>query len=156
MNMIESMSELNQLYKKAVLEHNRNPRNYGEPESWTHQAQGLNAICGDQVNVYLTIHEQRLEAVHYSGESCAISMASASMMTALSTGLTLIDWQQRFIQFKQLMDVRGDIDYFEDLGEVNTLVSVKKFPSRIKSATLCWFAMDAAIHGRQTATTEPI
>ncbi len=148
------MSELNKLYKQAILEHNRNPRNYGVPVHWTHHAEGLNAVCGDLVNVYLTIRNDVLEQVSYSGESCAISMASASMMTELSTGLTLTAWFERFEQFKQLMDKRGDVESFDDLGSVNTLATVKKFPSRIKSATLCWHAMAAAINGEATATTE--
>ena len=148
------MSDLNQLYKKAILEHNRNPRNYGQPDSWTHHAEGLNAMCGDLVAVYLTLEDGVLQAVHYSGESCAISMASASMMTELSTGLTVTDWQHKFTLFKRLMDKNNSDQWFEELGEVNTLVSVKKFPSRIKSATLCWHAVDAAIQGVASTTTE--
>ncbi|MCB1582755.1 MAG: SUF system NifU family Fe-S cluster assembly protein [Marinicella sp.] len=149
------MSELNKLYKKTILEHNRNPRNYGIPENWTHHAEGLNAVCGDMVNVYLTIKDDVLQHVNYSGESCAISMASASMMTELSEGLTLADWFERFEMFKLLMskDAAEDLHY-ETLGPVNNLVTVKKFPSRIKSATLCWYAMAAAIKGEPTATTE--
>lgn len=148
------MSELNKLYKKAVLEHNRNPRNYGKPEAWTHHAEGLNAICGDLVEVYLTIEDDFLKHVNYAGESCAISMASASMMTELSKGLSIQEWQHRFELFKTLMDVKKQNQTFDELGEANTLSTVKKFPSRIKSATLCWYAVDAAIHGRESATTE--
>ena len=148
------MPELSQLYKKAILEHNRNPRNYGQPDSWTHHAQGLNAICGDRVEVYLNINNDVLEAVNYAGESCAISMASASMMTELSIGLTINEWQHRFELFKRLMDKNTAHQAFDELGQVNTLVTVKKFPSRIKSATLCWYAVDAAIHGKATTTTE--
>ncbi|VAW43911.1 Putative iron-sulfur cluster assembly scaffold protein for SUF system, SufE2 [hydrothermal vent metagenome] len=148
------MSELSQLYKKAILEHNRNPRNYGQPDNWTHHAEGLNAICGDLVDVYLSIKGDVLEAVHYEGESCAISMASASMMTEVSTGLTVTDWQHKFELFKRLMDKSSDHQTFDELDQVNTLVTVKKFPSRIKSATLCWYAVDAAIKGLDSATTE--
>ncbi|MGJ8664263.1 MAG: Fe-S cluster assembly sulfur transfer protein SufU, partial [Marinicella sp.] len=136
------MSDLNKLYKEAVLEHNRNPINYGKPDTWSHHAEGLNAICGDLVDVYLTIVDDRLEAVNFAGESCAISMASASMMTELSTGLTVSQWLQRFELFKQLMDKSNSELSFAELGQVNTLVTVKKFPSRIKSATLCWYALD--------------
>ncbi|MCX7554666.1 SUF system NifU family Fe-S cluster assembly protein [Marinicella sp. S1101] len=148
------MSELNKLYKKAVLAHNKNPHNYGKPETWTHHAEGLNAICGDLVEVYLTIADDRLVAVNFAGESCAIAMASASMMTELSTGLTLQDWQNRFNLFKQLMDPNNEQVSYDELGEVNTLITVKKFPSRIKSATLCWYAVDAAIKGQSSTTTE--
>jgi len=148
------MSDLNQLYKQAILEHNRNPRNYGKPNEWTHSAEGLNAICGDLVEVYLNIKDDVLETVDFCGESCAISMASASMMTELSIGLSVQRWQENFKLFKQLMDKSGEQQSFEELGQVNTLVSVKKFPSRIKSATLCWYATDAAIKGLSSATTE--
>ncbi|WP_223789081.1 Fe-S cluster assembly sulfur transfer protein SufU [Marinicella meishanensis] len=148
------MSDLNLLYKQAILEHNRNPRNFGKPDAWTHHAEGLNAICGDLVEVYLTIKDGVLEAVHFDGESCAIATASASMMTEVTTGLSVAQWQARFAQFKQMMDKRSQDQTFAELGQVSTLVTVKKFPSRIKSATLCWYAVDAAIHGRPTATTE--
>ena len=148
------MSDLNKLYKQTVLEHNRNPRNYGVPETWTHHSEGLNAVCGDLVHVYLTIEDERLKAVHFSGESCAISMASASMMTEFSTGLLVAQWQQKFTLFKQLMDKNNDLKELAGLGQINTLSTVKKFPSRIKSATLCWHAMAAAIAGVPTATTE--
>lgn len=148
------MSELNKLYKQTILEHNRNPRNYGIPESWTHHAEGLNAVCGDLVNVYLTIKDDAITEVNYSGESCAISMASASMMTELSQGLLVEDWYKRFAMFKQMMDKQGDVVHFAELGPVNTLATVKKFPARIKSATLCWYAMAAAIKGEPHATTE--
>ncbi|TDR22384.1 Fe-S cluster assembly sulfur transfer protein SufU [Marinicella litoralis] len=148
------MSDLNKLYKETILEHNRNPRNYGKPETWTHEAEGLNAVCGDLVHVYLTIEAGLLKQINYAGESCAISMASASMMTEFSQGMTVSQWQHHFDLFKQLMDKSGQVDSFPELGPVNTLATVKKFPSRIKSATLCWYALAAAINGEATATTE--
>ncbi len=148
------MSDLTKLYKETILEHNRNPRNYGIPDSWTHESEGLNAICGDLVHVYLTIKNDVLKQVNYAGESCAISMASASMMTEFSEGMTTQKWLHHFEQFKQLMDKQGKFDNFDELGSVNTLATVKKFPSRIKSATLCWHALAAAIEGQPTATTE--
>lgn len=148
------MSDLSKLYKATILEHNRNPRNYGKPDAWTHEAEGLNAICGDLVHVYLTIKDGVLADINYSGESCAISMASASMMTEFSQGMTINQWWHHFDLFKQLMDKQGGIESIAELGSVNTFATVKKFPSRIKSATLCWFAMAAAIDGKSTATTE--
>ncbi len=148
------MPDLNQLYKQAILEHNRNPRNFGKPDEWSHHATGLNALCGDLVEVYLNIEGGVLRAVHYAGESCAIATASASMMTEISTGLSVAQWQHKFELFKRLMDKNSQHQSFDELGQVNTLVTVKKFPSRIKSATLCWHAMDAAIQGLPDATTE--
>ncbi len=148
------MSELNKLYKQQVLEHNRHPRNYGKPVQWTHYAAGLNAICGDQVDVYLTIVDGLIKAVHFVGDSCAISMASASMMTELLTGKTSHQALDLFATFKQMLTVEGLTNAESVLGPVASLESVKKFPSRIKSATLCWYAMQAAIKGEATATSE--
>ncbi len=148
------MTELSKLYKQTILEHNRHPRNYGKPQECTHQAEGLNAICGDQVNVYLTIENDIIAAINYDGESCAISMASASMMTEFIKGRSVPDALQKFDLFCKLMNKNGDVDHIESLEKINTLVTVKKFPSRIKSATLCWHAMAAAIQGVPNATTE--
>ncbi len=148
------MTDLNKLYKQTILEHNRNPRNFGKPESWTHHAEGLNAICGDLVNVYLTIEEDVISSIAYDGESCAISMASASMMTEFIKNRTVKDALEKFELFCQLMAKGSDVKHIDDLAALNHLVTVKKFPSRIKSATLCWHAMAAAINGQATATTE--
>ena len=148
------MTDLTKLYKQTILEHNRNPRNYGKPDNWTHHSEGLNAICGDLVHVYLSIEDEVIVAINYGGESCAISMASASMMTEFIKGRNVIDALDKFDLFCQLMAKGSDVQHIESLGSVNNLVTVKKFPSRIKSATLCWHAMAAAIKGQATATTE--
>lgn len=150
------MSELNKLYKKQILDHNRNPHNYGKPAQWTHHSEGLNAICGDQVHIYLTLEDEVINNIHFSGDSCAISMASASMMTELLHKKTIHQARHLFSSFKQMMSTEGlvDTDAETTLGSVACLSSVKKFPSRIKSATLCWHAMNAALDGHATTTTE--
>ena len=148
------MTDLTKLYKQTILEHNRNPRNYGKPDEWTHHSEGLNAICGDLVHVYLTIEDDVIVAINYDGESCAISMASASMMTEFIKGRGIEDALIKFDLFCQLMAKGSDIQRIDELEDVNNLITVKKFPSRIKSATLCWHAMAAAIKGQPTATTE--
>lgn len=148
------MSDLNQLYKSAVLEHNRNPVNYGKPEHITHEAQGLNAVCGDMVNVYLLVEDDRIEQVYFDGECCAIAMASASMMCAFLSGKTVAEARQYFTHFNNLMDKNNPESEDPILNDLNVLSSVKKFPSRIKSATLCWHAMLAALDGESFATTE--
>ncbi len=148
------MSDLNTLYKQQVLAHNKNPQNYGEPAHWTHHAEGLNAICGDQVHVYLTVKDEAIESIYFSGDSCAISMASASMMTQLVAGKTTYEALHLFAAFKQMMSAEGLADAESVLGQSACLVSVKKFPARIKSALLCWYALNAAINGQATTTTE--
>ncbi len=148
------MNDLTQLYKQAILQHNREPVGFGRPARFTHSAEGLNAVCGDQVNVYLNVINDRIEAIAFDGESCAISMASASMMCAHLAGRNVADARACFDAFCRLMDKRGQIDSLPELGDVNVLAIVKKFPARIKSATLCWHAMAAALDGRAHATTE--
>lgn len=148
------MSDLNTLYKQQVLAHNKIPKNYGQPDHWTHHAEGLNAICGDQVHVYLCLVDDTIESAHFAGDSCAISMASASMMTELVTGKTTFDALHLFASFKQMMSQEGLPEAEKILGPVACLASVKKFPARIKSALLCWYALNAAINGQATTTTE--
>lgn len=146
--------DIKQLYKQTILEHNRNPRNYGTPDSYTHKAEGLNAICGDQVYVYITIDNSLITHMNFDGESCAISTASSSMMTEFLIGKTREQAQSLFKDFCLLMDKKSGIDSIDSLGNVNALAGVKNFPARIKSATLCWHAMNAALNGKETATTE--
>ena len=146
--------DIKQLYKSTILEHNRNPRNYGTPESYTHKAEGLNAICGDQVFVYMTIKDGVIISMNFDGESCAISTASSSIMTEFLIGKTTAQAQSLFVDFCQLMDKNNDNSYIESLKSINILAGVKKFPARIKSATLSWHAMNAALLGQETATTE--
>ncbi|MCF6317961.1 MAG: SUF system NifU family Fe-S cluster assembly protein [Proteobacteria bacterium] len=146
--------DIKQLYKQIILEHNRNPRNYETPESYTHKAEGLNAICGDQVFVYLTIEDDEIKNIYFDGESCAISTASSSIMTEFIQGKTVEQAKLLFDDFCLLMDRNKGVDSIESLGSVNALAGVKSFPARIKSATLCWHAMNAAIIGQETVTTE--
>ncbi|MCF6289365.1 MAG: SUF system NifU family Fe-S cluster assembly protein [Proteobacteria bacterium] len=146
--------DIKQLYKKTILEHNRNPRNYGKPASYTHKAEGLNAICGDQVFIYLTIKNELIVKINFDGESCAISTASASIMIKFLTNKTITQAKKLFADFCNLMDRNNTLTEIASLGEVNTMAGVKSFPARIKSATLCWHAMNAALEGQKTATTE--
>jgi len=146
--------DIKQLYKETILEHNRNPRNYQTPESYTHKSEGLNAICGDQVFVFITVKDGVIEKIHFDGESCAISTASASIMTEFIEGKTIEQAQALFKDFCLLMDRKGGVDSIESLEGVNALAGVKNFPARIKSATLCWHAMNAALIGEETTTTE--
>lgn len=146
--------DIKQLYKKTILDHNREPRNYGTPEKFTHKSEGLNAICGDQVFIYLTISDEIITDIMFDGESCAISTASASLMTEFIKGRSVEQAQSLFADFCMLMDKNNPTNNIESLAEVNAMAGVKSFPARIKSATLCWHAMNAAINGIETATTE--
>src|SRR5690606_33507993 len=106
------------------------------------------------VHVYMNLVDELVKARLVAGVSCAVSMASASMMTELLTGKSTQQALQLFTSFKQMMAPEGLADAESILGSAASLAGVKKFPSRIKSATLCWYAMQAAIKGQTTATTE--
>ena len=146
--------DIKKLYKSTILEHNRNPRNYGIPDTYTHKAEGLNAICGDQVFIYITVEEESIISMNFDGESCAISTASSSLMTEFLIGKTTDKAQMLFKDFCRLMGKNSKVDSIESLGSVNALAGVKNFPARIKSATLCWHTMNAALLGQEKATTE--
>ncbi len=144
--------ELKKLYQAAVLEHNRNPRNFREIEEATHQARGFNALCGDDLRLFLTVDDDQITDAAFVGDACAISMASASMMTEFLIGQSTDGARQAFSAFEGLM--AGDYPEHPLLGELNQLGAVRSFPSRIKSARLCWHAMRAALDGSETVTTE--
>ena len=119
--------DIKQLYKNTILEHNRNPRNYGTPESYTHMAEGLNAICGDQVFIYITLEDDLIKTMNFDGESCAISTASCSIMTEFLIEKTKQQAQSLFKDFCLLMDKKSPIESIESLQGVNAMAGVKKF-----------------------------
>lgn len=149
------MNELRELYKDIILDHNRQPRNFGVPESSTNHADGHNPLCGDQVTVYLDVADGIVKNVRFMGSGCAISVASASMMTEAVLGKTTAEAEKIFDQFHRAMtedSASGPITG-ED-SELDALSGVKEFPIRVKCATLPWHTMIAALHGEGQATTE--
>ncbi|MFK8010417.1 MAG: Fe-S cluster assembly sulfur transfer protein SufU [Marinicellaceae bacterium] len=146
--------DIKQLYKATILKHNRKPLNYGTPDLYTHKAEGLNAICGDQVFIYINVVDEVIQSMNFDGESCAISTASCSIMTNFLIGKSVTEAQSLFRDFCQLMDKKNTINSISTLEQVNAMAGVKNFPARIKSATLCWYAMNAALLGQATTTTE--
>jgi len=149
------MNELRELYKDIILDHNRQPRNFGVPEASTNHADGHNPLCGDQVTVYLNVSDGIVKDVRFMGSGCAISVASASMMTEAVVGKTIAEAETVFEQFHHAMtndDGSGPITG-ED-SELDALSGVKEFPIRVKCATLPWHTMIAALRGEGQATTE--
>lgn len=149
------MSELRELYKEIILDHNRQPRNFGVPETATNLADGHNPLCGDQVTVYLDVRDGIVQSARFMGSGCAISVASASIMTEAVQGKTVAEAETIFEQFHRAMTEdcpEGPITG-ED-SELDALSGVKEFPIRVKCATLPWHTMRAALHGEGAATTE--
>ncbi len=153
------MSELRELYQEVILDHGKTPRNFGKPEGATCQSNGHNPLCGDTVTVYLRLRDNIVEDVGFEGRGCAISIASASMMTELLKGKRLVEVEAMFERFHHL--VTGDAAVGEgefdddDFEKLLVLAGVREFPMRVKCATLAWHTMNAAVQGGgEEVTTE--
>ncbi len=128
---------LDRLYQQLVLDHNRAPRNFGPLPGATHSARGLDALCGDDIRVELVVKDDRVLQAGFSGEACAITKASASMMTEWLTGRNVSEIEPGFDQFEQLLsDPDGTIS--RELGDLNELRAVSAFPARVRNALLPW------------------
>lgn len=148
------MSELNELYQEILLEHNSKPRNFKKLEDATQSAEGFNPLCGDQISLDLQIaDDDTIADVGFQGVGCAISRASASMMTQIIKGKRKEEAQKIFDAFHQMMtDPDTDLD-LETLGDLESLSGVVAFPTRIKCAILAWHTMRAALEGQQEAVS---
>ena len=144
------------LYKQVVIDHNREPRNYGELADATHTARGLNALCGDDIRVYARIDDNGvIEAVHFDGDASAITMAASSIMTQMTRGLTVEQALDLYARYQQLFEPEPPSDVLlEQLGDLAALSGVRAYPSRVKSATLGWETLRAALLGEDLASTE--
>lgn len=137
---------LEDLYQEIILAHNKRPKNEGELDPCTGKAEGYNPVCGDKVTVFVNQDDGKIEAVKFVGEGCAISRASASIMTTMLVGLTLKEARDKSGEFRDMLTAADEpnLDILED-GEMAALVGVRKFPARIKCATLAWHAMEDAL-----------
>ena len=146
--------DLYDLYQEVIIDHNRSPRNFGKPERYNRTAEGFNPLCGDKLTVYLRVDDiGTIEDIAFEGEGCAISVASASLMTECLKGRPVSEAEALFGSFHDLV-TRGDTETVADLGKLAALAGVREFPSRVKCATLCWHAMESALNGQDKATTE--
>ncbi|HAV12710.1 MAG TPA: SUF system NifU family Fe-S cluster assembly protein [Opitutae bacterium] len=135
---------LNDLYQEIILDHNKNPRNYGRLDGYTHTAEGYNPLCGDKLNVYVTLKKDRIEAIQFESASCAICKASASMMVEALVGKSLKEASELSGRVGELLT--SDIDgLIESDGELASLVGVRQFPARVKCATLPWHTCELAL-----------
>jgi nitrogen fixation NifU-like protein len=147
------MSDLRHLYQEVILDHNKRPRNFRTIESCSHHADGYNPLCGDKVTVYLDIQEGIIKDVAFQGSGCAISTASASLMTEALKGKAVADVEDLFQDFHDV--VTGTAEPSRKLGKLAILAGVSDYPSRVKCATLAWHALHAALeHQTQPVSTE--
>lgn len=150
--MSTAPNPLRELYQEIILDHYRRPRNFGPLEGASHHAAGHNPLCGDQCKVSLKVEPQgNIEAISFEGAGCAISTASASLMTEAVQGKSVEEAKQLFQKFHQLLTHKGEppVGQLEgELGELEALAGVRELPVRIKCATLPWHTLKAALDGK--------
>ena len=140
------MSDLDELYQSIILDHNRRPRNYGEPASSSHRASGRNPLCGDEVTVWMTVEDDVIAEVHFVGQGCAISKASSSLMTEAVRGKTRAQALALFDRVHDLLTGKADpMAERKTLGQIAALGGVSRFPIRVKCASLGWHAFRSAL-----------
>jgi len=149
------MSELSELYQQVILDHNKKPRNFRKLEAPSHTAEGYNPLCGDQMTVYLNIAGDQVEDVAFEGSGCAISKASASMMTQAVKGKSKGEAEALFREFHSMVtgELNEEIEQ-NSLGNLKIFAGVREFPVRVKCATLPWHTLHAALNKQDQVSTE--
>jgi len=142
------MSQLSDLYQEVILDHNKRPRNFHKLDGANHHADGYNPLCGDKVTVYLLVKDDRVEKITFEGSGCAISKASASMMTEALQGKTLAEAEKLFTAFHDLVTGKTESGEPEGLGKLVVFSGVREFPVRVKCASLAWHTMRSALEDR--------
>jgi nitrogen fixation NifU-like protein len=148
--------DLSDLYQEIVLDHGKRPRNFGDLPEANRSAEGFNPLCGDRCRVQLDVEDDRIVEIRFAGEGCAISTASASLMTEALKGLRLAEARDLFERLHDLV-TQDDEALARDprLGKLAVFAGVRRFPLRVKCATLAWHTLNAAIEGKDdTVTTE--
>ena len=151
------MSELDELYQEVILDHNKSPRNFREIVDANRRSEGYNPLCGDHVTVYVNLADGVIRDISFKGSGCAISKASASMMTTELKGKSEAEAEKLFDTVHKMLtgEMGVEEDELERLGKLKILSGVCKFPARVKCASLAWHTMNAALKGSdKVASTE--
>jgi nitrogen fixation NifU-like protein len=147
------MADLSDLYQEVILDHNRRPRNFRVLDQPSHHAEGYNPLCGDRLMLYLKVDGDVVTEVGFQGSGCAISRASASLMTDEVRGKPVVEVRALFERFHRMVTTAPDIAV-EDLGKLSVLAGVREFPVRVKCASLAWHTLKAALDRDAAASTE--
>ena len=146
--------ELRELYQQVILDHNKSPRNFRKMENATQHAEGYNPLCGDHIDIYLLIEDGVVKDVSFKGEGCAISKASASLMTSILKGKSKEEAEKLFEKFHDLVTGKlGENPNTDELGKLAVFAGVQEFPVRVKCASLAWHTMMNALKGKQAKVT---
>jgi nitrogen fixation NifU-like protein len=150
-------SELKELYQQVILDHNKSPRNYRKIENANKFAEGYNPLCGDRINIYMDVEGGIVKDISFQGSGCAISKASASLMSSIVKGKRVKEAEELFNKFHDLITGKLDNDAaLEELGKLAVFAGVREFPVRVKCASLAWHTMMSAVKNdkNKTVTTE--
>jgi nitrogen fixation NifU-like protein len=149
-------NELRELYQQVILDHNKSPRNFKRLETANHYAEGYNPLCGDRIDVYIKLNDDKIEDVSFMGSGCAISKASASLMSTMVKGKTIEETDKIFEKFHHLITgkIGEEVDAAE-AGKLAVFAGVREFPSRVKCASLAWHTLISALkEENKTVKTE--
>lgn len=145
------MNELQELYREVILDHNRQPRNFGELENADRVVEGVNPLCGDRMTLYVNLDGEHVRDIRFTGTGCAISVASSSLMTEKAKGNSIDELRTLFGRVHEMLTGNGtgaDVD-IDELDKLAALSGVRAYPTRVKCATLAWHALIGAISGSQ-------
>jgi nitrogen fixation protein NifU and related proteins len=146
--------DLKDLYRDVIIDHNKRPRNFGPLKSANHTAEGHNPLCGDRLKLYVDLEGDKVEDLAFEGSGCAISVASASLMTEALKGRSIADVRGYYDEVHKLL-TQHDYVAVRDLGKLAALSGVREFPARVKCASLCWHTLVAALDSeRHPVSTE--
>jgi len=149
------LDQIRDLYQEVVFDHNRNPRNFRVMEDATRKIEGFNPLCGDRITLYVKVNGDVIEDVSFQGAGCAISTASASLMTEIVRGQTEAQAHHLFELFHRITTGQEEDANLEALGKLAVLAGVRAYPARVKCATLAWHSLEAALkRDAETVTTE--
>jgi nitrogen fixation NifU-like protein len=149
------MSDLMDLYQEVILDHNKTPRNYGSLEDADHTAEGNNPLCGDKLRLYIKMDGDRVEQIRFEGSGCAISTASASLMTEVVDGKTRAEISGLYESFHELLtgDPSVVAEAGPELGKLAVFAGVREYPVRVKCATLAWHTLQAALQDQERSVS---
>ncbi len=148
------MSDLEDLYREVILDHNKNPRNFGELADADRTVEGVNPLCGDKMTLFVKLDDGRISDIRFKGTGCAISVASSSLMTERIRGATIDEALGMFDTVHHMLtDTELDDDAIAELGKLAALSGVREYPSRVKCASLAWHALKSALCGAHEAVS---
>lgn len=148
------INELDDLYRQVILDHNKSPRNFGDLQPHTHDAKGHNPLCGDRIELFLDVHDGIIKDIKFKADGCAISKASASIMTTVLKGKTIEEANKLFDEFHLLVTEDTDVEPdTEKLGKLAVFSGVKEFPARVKCASLSWHTLKTALEKKDKVIT---